>query len=159
METLKNKICSRSAYDLKSEFFFQLIHFLPVFGKGLRNNAIPMTLSSSLPIFPPISPTLFTLVRHPRQQINRLTHAGTPTMSPLLPCQTRQHVNHVTKVSMPPTLPRYSRKHATHSTHASTSPMPPTLARHPRIAHHFSNSMITVKNVYILIHSLMYICL
>ena len=100
-------------------------------------------MSSSLPIFPPISPMLFTLAGHPRQHINHLTHAGTPTMSPLLPCHPRQHVNHVTQVSTPPTsptqarhprYPRYPRQHATHATHTST---PPTLAR---IARHFSNS-------------------
>ena len=97
-------------------------------------------MSSSLPIFPPISPMLFTLAGHPRQHINHLTHAGTPTMSPLLPCHPRQHVNHVTQVSTPPTSPtqarhpRYPRQHATHATHTST---PPTLAR---IARHFSNS-------------------
>ena len=42
------------------------IYFLPVFGKSLRNNVLFTTLSRSLPIFPPISLTLFTLVRHPR---------------------------------------------------------------------------------------------
>ena len=89
-----------------------------------------VTQSSLLPIFPPISPTLFTLVCHLRQHINHLTHAGTPTMSPSLPCQRRQHVNHVTQVSAPPTLARYPRKHVTDATHASTT------------ARHFSNSII-----------------
>ena len=79
------------------------IHFLPVFGKSLRNNVLPTKLSSSLPVFPPISLTLFFLVRHPHQHITHLTHADIATTSQSLPFHQRQHVNHVTQVSTSPT--------------------------------------------------------
>ena len=66
-ETLKNKICSKCIWPETWILFLALsnIHFLPVFGKSLRNYALPTTPSSSLTIFPPISSTLFTLVRRP----------------------------------------------------------------------------------------------
>ena len=87
-ETLKNKIRSECIWSETWILFLALnnVYFLRVFGKSLRNNAPPTILSSSPPTFPRISPTLFTLVRHPRWHINHLTHTGTPTTLPTLSC-------------------------------------------------------------------------
>ena len=92
-ETLKNKICSKCIWPETWIIFLALknIDFLSAFGKSLRNIALPTTLSSSLPIFPPISPTLFTLYA---------TDASTSTTLPKLAHQPRHHRWHVTHASM-----------------------------------------------------------
>ena len=102
IETLKNKICSTCLWPETWILFLALnyIHFVPLFGKSLRDNAPPTILYSSTPIFPPISPTLFgNIVWHTCYHINDLTHTVTQTMSPLLPCHSRQPSNQVTQVT------------------------------------------------------------
>ena len=103
--------------------FLNKIHFLRVLGKGLRNNAPPIILTHH-PVFPPISQTLLTLVRHPRhpcQHIAHFSHIGAPPMSATLACNPHQHISHA---GMSPTLADLPRKHATCDTHVSTKRMP-----------------------------------
>ena len=87
---LKYKICSKCIWSETWILFLVLnnIHFLWAFGKSLRNNAPPTILSSTL-VFPAISPTLLTLVRHPHWRITNLSHADKPLMSPTLVCHPR----------------------------------------------------------------------
>ena len=40
------------------------IYFLQVVGRSFRNNALPTILSTSPPVLPPVTPTLFILVHH-----------------------------------------------------------------------------------------------
>ena len=95
----KNKICSKCIWPETWILFQALnnIRFRPVFGKRLRNNALPTILSIS-PLLLPTSPALFTLVRRPRWRIGHLARVDVPAASPALPCHLRWHADRVAYV-------------------------------------------------------------
>ena len=102
-------------------------NFLRGLGKCLRNNA-PPTILSNIPFwYPQISPTLLTLVCHPRHpswHTAHFAHAGAPSRwHVILTCRPSNPRHHVTQAGTSPTLARLPCKHATHSTYASTNSM------------------------------------